>query len=779
MKKLVPAFLIILCFVIFPIITNAESSTYSINLPSNVTAGGQLTFDGTTIYYSADGITKIENGETVFHIEESGSLLQVYDGYLYFVNNNALKRASATDGSRLSLIEEGVSDRGGIGIYEGWIYYITNSGSIVRTNLTTFDREVIVGTDIYTDCERMLIADGFLFYEYVSISSPLYKINLNTFETTKVLDQNAWWFTVYNDYLYFESSYANGDLFRCDLDGRGQSRLIPSSSIPENGFGREGINFVGDVIYIYNSSRETVDRYTMDGTHINSESIYDCYDVVAIGNRIYARYYIEPTAEERSSGLQLEMFDNRNRLTLSYNVVAGIFEDNTVGWATTSNFDFDTDSWNDIISVQAGLSYLFGLKSDGTVVITGDYNDGSGPRGIMSSGMDMFGTHYNEWTDVVQIACAKGNLFGLKKDGSLVAFGPDIKWQAPLYFDEWTNLVKITASDDTIVGLKADGTVVAAGGNEKGQCGTGMITNAKDVVATTTCTIVLLEDGTLQTVGELSNDDTIQYIFDGVELQDGDECFTIVDGYGGRWVIDRYSFNQHDYDTLFPNAVEIHTYSDTSVAVDAEGYCDAINSGSSGFSERTMQYIRQWKLTPFTGYVYDGTYESHEDGGYDDYDDYGEGSRSEAITNIAQNIADRFNNGIEWASFSLWDISDQEDLDEGAPLYRLSYSGSFSGEVDVYGQYENGSIDIWSVSIYMNDPKDDAAAAANLYALGMNIFYNVERYSTEEDIRGEIAYSSGWENRDMYFSSDDGYPVTINLGVLPNGEWDGQMWSGL
>ena len=154
-------------------------------------------------------------------------------------------------------------------------------------------------------------------------------------------------------------------------------------------------------------------------------------------------------------------------------------------------------------------------------------------------------------------------------------------------------------------------------------------------------------------------------------------------------------------------------------------------------------------------------------------------SREGVITEAAQEVADKFNRGIEWASFSLWDISDQEDLDMGAPLYRLSYTGSFNGEVDVYGQYEAGKVDVWSVSIYINDPKDDAAAAANLYALGMNIFYNVERYGTEEDIREEMAYTTGWENNDMYFSSDDGYSVTINLGVMPDGEWDGQIWSGL
>ena len=154
-------------------------------------------------------------------------------------------------------------------------------------------------------------------------------------------------------------------------------------------------------------------------------------------------------------------------------------------------------------------------------------------------------------------------------------------------------------------------------------------------------------------------------------------------------------------------------------------------------------------------------------------------SRERVITKAAQGVADKFNRGIEWATFSLWDISDQEDLDMGAPLYRLSYTGSFSGEVDVYGQYEDGKVDVWSVSIYINDPKDDAAAAANLYALGMNIFYNVERYGTEEEIREEMAYTTGWENSDMYFSSDDGYAVTINLGVMPDGEWDGQIWSGL
>lgn len=153
--------------------------------------------------------------------------------------------------------------------------------------------------------------------------------------------------------------------------------------------------------------------------------------------------------------------------------------------------------------------------------------------------------------------------------------------------------------------------------------------------------------------------------------------------------------------------------------------------------------------------------------------------QEEGITEVAQGVADKFNRGIEWATFSLWDIGDQEDLDIGVPLYRLSYTGTFNGEVDVYGQYENGKVDVRNVSLYINDPKDDAAAAANLYALSMNIFYNVERYGTEEDIREEMTYTISWENSNMYFSSDDGYSVTINLGVMPNGKWNGQIWSEL
>ena len=47
---------------------------------------------------------------------------------------------------------------------------------------------------------------------------------------------------------------------------------------------------------------------------------------------------------------------------------------------------------------------------------------------------------------------------------------------------------------------------------------------------------------------------------------------------------------------------------------------------------------------------------------------------------------------------------------------------------------------------------------------------NVDRYGTEEEIREEMAHMTGWENSDMCFSSDDGYSVTINLGVMPDGE---------
>ncbi len=104
--------------------------------------------------------------------------------------------------------------------------------------------------------------------------------------------------------------------------------------------------------------------------------------------------------------------------------------------------------WSNIISVAVGREYSYGLKSDGTVVVSGK---GLGHEDIVSG-----------WRDIKQIS-AQGNVVaGLKKDGTVVIAGINDAsfWNAMTA--DWTDIVSISVGSNCIVGLRRDGTVASS-----------------------------------------------------------------------------------------------------------------------------------------------------------------------------------------------------------------------------------------------------------------------------------------------------------------------------
>ncbi len=177
------------------------------------------------------------------------------------------------------------------------------------------------------------------------------------------------------------------------------------------------------------------------------------------------------------------------------NIVAGT--DHTVGLKTdgtvvaTGNNDYgecDVLGWTDIVAVAVGYNHTVGLKSDGTVTAVGGKYDGQ--------------CNVSGWTDIV--AVTTGSEFGeytigLKSDGTLVATGDNSYGQCNVL--GWSNIVGISAERTYIVGLKSDGTVVATGDNSYGQCN---VSGWKDIQAISVAnnrTVGLRKDGTVVATG--------------------------------------------------------------------------------------------------------------------------------------------------------------------------------------------------------------------------------------------------------------------------------------
>ena len=87
---------------------------------------------------------------------------------------------------------------------------------------------------------------------------------------------------------------------------------------------------------------------------------------------------------------------------------------------------------------------MAGLKSDGTVIATGDNGYGQ--------------CEVSNWKDIVDISVNDWNTFGLKADGTVVVVG---ELKDDKRFSSLNGIVDISAGYGHFLGLKIDGTVIS------------------------------------------------------------------------------------------------------------------------------------------------------------------------------------------------------------------------------------------------------------------------------------------------------------------------------
>ena len=136
----------------------------------------------------------------------------------------------------------------------------------------------------------------------------------------------------------------------------------------------------------------------------------------------------------------------------------GLKSDGTVdvwSWTWSDPID-DVDSWSDITYVSSTWNHIVALKSDGTVVATGNNEYGQ--------------CDVSEWTDIVAVSAGCDFTVGLKADGSVVFCGDDR--EKTMDFSGWSDIVEIDAGYNHCVGRCSDGRVVSTGQNFQGQLNT-------------------------------------------------------------------------------------------------------------------------------------------------------------------------------------------------------------------------------------------------------------------------------------------------------------------
>ena len=173
-------------------------------------------------------------------------------------------------------------------------------------------------------------------------------------------------------------------------------------------------------------------------------------------------------------GMNRPGWDNIQSLYFGSDSMFGLRSDGTVAtnfseYAEEDERLIEVAGWKNIVQLSFGATQYvpLGLRSNGTVCnVAGD-----GWTGRKYAEWDC-----SDWTGVSKLYSGMDYTIGLRTDGTLLVTGGEYATFSDI--DElktWTDIIEIFTGDDFdgtdhIVGLKSDGTLVAAGLNDFGQC---------------------------------------------------------------------------------------------------------------------------------------------------------------------------------------------------------------------------------------------------------------------------------------------------------------------
>ncbi len=238
-------------------------------------------------------------------------------------------------------------------------------------------------------------------------------------------------------------------------------------------------------IYDYKDSSSQYQESIYQGVtnHLNSNDL------------LYAQQWIPKIRGYRDSDrLEIELLEKREKLTSRVNIwfyyhVVCLKNDGTVYVSGDENSDpvKTVKNWRNIVQIAVG-DYIFGLKSDGTVLIAGgNYASFNGYEDVL------------KWKDIVAISASETDVVGLKSNGTVVC-ASDFGTSGDL--SSWTDIVKIYTGGNRIIGVQSDGNVLCVGAvaHDKGESSSPNVKGWRDIidfVVTDYDTYGLKRDGTL------------------------------------------------------------------------------------------------------------------------------------------------------------------------------------------------------------------------------------------------------------------------------------------
>lgn len=106
---------------------------------------------------------------------------------------------------------------------------------------------------------------------------------------------------------------------------------------------------------------------------------------------------------------------------------------------------------NNLKSIAAGRGFSVAVKTDGTVVATGNNEHGQ--------------CNISEWKNVISIDAGFEHTVALKSDGTVVATGNNEKGQCDV--ENWSDIIAIAAGGDKTIGLTTDGKILITSGEDE------------------------------------------------------------------------------------------------------------------------------------------------------------------------------------------------------------------------------------------------------------------------------------------------------------------------
>ena len=165
----------------------------------------------------------------------------------------------------------------------------------------------------------------------------------------------------------------------------------------------------------------------------------------------------------------------------------------------------DVNAWTDIVDIDVSTDVTVGLRKDKTICVSPNdvYNNTQQWRNIKSvaagfgfvaaltedgrvliDGTTLWNIYAQElasWRDVTAIYSSDDALYGIKKDRTVVAVGANDVGQCDVA--DWTDVVELAVNDRHVLGLRSDGTVIATGENMQGGCNTAVWENVVKIDA--------------------------------------------------------------------------------------------------------------------------------------------------------------------------------------------------------------------------------------------------------------------------------------------------------